>query len=189
MNVYELDEVVRKMVRRELMWYRHYWGVVLSNSDSLRKGRLQVQVPELRWNDQSSAKWCAPRLAPGLVVPTVGSKVEIYFVEGNPRRPVWLGRVTELGETFQSYTPGTDVLYESQAPGADSITYDGRQFNIVKAATPLAAARKGDATKSDATTDATNWAILTALAAMFGMTLTSLAGAINAGSSKVNIGG
>ena len=51
------------------------------------------------------------------------------------------------------------------------------------------AAREGDATLVDITTDPTNFAFLTTVCAIFGMTLASLTGKVNAGSSKVEIGG
>lgn len=124
MNDTDVIEVIRRIVRRELIWYRHYWGVVLSTQDRLGVGRVQVQVPDLRWNDQTTAPWCMPRYNPGISVPRQGSKVEIYFVEGNPARPVWLGRVPELGEVVKALSrPTMHVLFEDEVTG-DAVTYD-----------------------------------------------------------------
>jgi len=164
---YDVDEVVKRMVRRELMWYRHYWGTVLSTADSLGVGRVQVQIPELRWNDQRSAKWCSPRYNPGLSVPPVDSYVEVYFVEGSPKRPVWIGRVPEIGEILKNYTgPTTEVLWEDKTSGV------GLVYNA--ATGMLSVANGGGGTlQSDVTTDPVSWPILTMLAAMWGLTLTS----------------
>ena len=124
MTPYELDDVVGKLVRRYLMWYRHYWGTVLSTADRLQVGRVQVQIPELRWNDQTTAPWCMPRYNPGISVPPQGSIVEVYFVEGNPSRPVWIGRVPEQGETVKAYTgPGVHVLFQDKTTG-DAVLYN-----------------------------------------------------------------
>lgn len=175
MNDYEVDKVVRRLVRAELMWYRHYWGTVLSTADSLSLGRLQVAVPELRWNDQRSAKWCMPRYAPGLTLPKVGSNVEVYFVEGNPRRPVWLGRVPELGETLANYTAQTkEVVHEDPASGA-GLVFDGLLGMYVMPD------GTGSNLVSNAATDLAFWTAMPVLAAMVGLTVTSLQGKFGKG--------
>ena len=190
MRDHEVTEIIRRAVRKELMFYRHYWGQVLSTSDRLQLGRIQVSIPELRWNDQSSAPWCYPRFTPGLSVPAQNAWVEVYFVEGNPKRPVWLGRVPELNEKLKNYSsPTSHVIFEDpQAKVA--ILYDAAG-NLLKigSGTFAASARKGDATKIDLVTDPANAPLVMAGLAMLGMPITyPLLGAINAGSAQVQVG-
>jgi len=189
MNAYEVREVVQQEVRRALMFYRHYWGTVLSTDDRLGIGRIQVSLPDLRLTTRDSAPWCAPRYAPGVTVPYIGSVVEVYFVEGNSSRPVWLGRVPEQAERLASYSSGVAVLHEDQGSG-DAITYDSQEKKYHVTSGGAAAAREGDATNVDLTTDPTNMAMIVAVCAIFGMTVTPpLVGKIVEGSSKVDIGG
>lgn len=130
MNDYQVEEVIGRTIRRYLMWYRHYWGQVINTQDRLQLGRIQVAIPELRWTDQTNARWCMPRYNPGISVPKQGAVVEVYFVEGNPTRPVWLGRVPEQNEKVQSYTgPTTHVLFEDETTG-DYVLYDEQAKSI-----------------------------------------------------------
>lgn len=193
MRAYMTSDVLIQVVRRELRWYRHYWGEVLSTNDRLGAGRVQVKVPELRWMDASVAPWCCPRLGTSIAVPVVGSKVEVYFVDGSPSRPVYLGRVPELLERLPGYSsPSVEVAYSSQ-DGAMQETWDGSSFSIGKAG--LAdSARKGDAVASLPADDATFWTWFAAAAAVLA-TLgvvapipTSLMGKVTQGSSTVKVG-
>jgi phage baseplate assembly protein gpV len=105
---------IAEIVRRETRYLRHYWGEVAVTTDPLRKGRVKVIVPVLGWDDQSKAAWCTPRQLKALVVPNRGDFVEVYFMEGNPEKPVYIGQIQEFNDqTPEAYSVGTDVVYDS----------------------------------------------------------------------------
>ncbi|MFB0629867.1 phage baseplate assembly protein V [Streptomyces sp. AB3(2024)] len=72
-----------------------YQGVVASNLDQLRSGRLLVRVPDVLGDDPCI--WADPATplagpASGMyVVPLVGSGVWVQFADGDPDRAVWTG--------------------------------------------------------------------------------------------------
>lgn len=66
-----------------------YRGVVMSTEDSLRHGRVQVQVPAVSGTALAWALPCQPAGHPE--VPKVGSGVWVMFEGGDPSRPVWMG--------------------------------------------------------------------------------------------------
>ncbi|MEV7612592.1 phage baseplate assembly protein V [Streptomyces sp. NPDC089799] len=72
-----------------------YQGVVVSNTDPLRTGRLLVRVADVLGDDP--CVWAQPATplagpASGMyVVPLVNSGVWVQFAEGDPDRAVWTG--------------------------------------------------------------------------------------------------
>jgi hypothetical protein len=66
-----------------------YRGIVTSTADSLRLGRIQVQVPEVSGTALAWALPCVPVQSVG--VPRAGSTVWVIFEGGDPSRPVWMG--------------------------------------------------------------------------------------------------
>ena len=124
MNEFTLTDEIRRIVRAETMFLRHYWGEVLANVDPRGKGRVKVAVPALGWNSQAEAPWCVARQVHALVIPEVGESVEVYFVEGDRSRPAWLGQAHEIsGQTPSSYGATTQVVYQDPKSGA-AITWD-----------------------------------------------------------------
>jgi phage gp45-like len=71
-----------------------YRGVVMSTEDSLRRGRVQVQVPGVSGAAVAWALPCQPVGHP--VAPKVGSGVWVMFEGGDPSRPVWMGVFPDL---------------------------------------------------------------------------------------------
>jgi uncharacterized protein involved in type VI secretion and phage assembly len=71
-----------------------YRGVVMSAADSLGRGRVQVQVPEVSGQALAWALPCQPVALPP--APKVGSGVWVMFEGGDPSRPVWMGVLPDL---------------------------------------------------------------------------------------------
>lgn len=72
-----------------------YQGVVVSNLDQLRSGRLLVRVADVLGYDPCI--WASPAtplagLASGMyIVPLIDSGVWVQFLDGDPDRAVWTG--------------------------------------------------------------------------------------------------
>jgi len=161
MRDFEVQDVLRREIRKELIWYRDYWGIVRSTDDRLTIGRILVEVPDLQLKF-----WCSPRYAGGVSVPKNGAVVQIGFVEGNPKRPFYYGRVPEQGETLKNYSgPLSRVVVEDPNTGAGMV-FDGttQQLQTSDGA--------GQTLESDIVTDPVFWTALTTVCGIFGLTVT-----------------
>ena len=120
-------ELIRRIIIEETIFLRHYVGEVLDNKDELNQGRVQVALYELKWDEKATAPWCFPRYIQGVRIPVPGDWVEVYFINGKPERPVWLGIASEVkDQILDSYDGETrDVLHENRVTG-DAITYDSK---------------------------------------------------------------
>lgn len=109
------------IIFEETLYLRHYIGQVLSNTDELNIGMVQVSVPELGWADQSTAPWCAPRQRHSMTIPEVGEWVEVYFMAGDCNRPVYLEMCNDLKKGDNSFcvpswykgNPKLRIIYQS----------------------------------------------------------------------------
>ena len=81
---------------------KQYWGkyrgTVLQNVDPMRKGRLQITVPDvMSLLPTTWAEPCVPLAGPTgppmgvYMVPPIGAGVWVEFEYGDPNRPVWVG--------------------------------------------------------------------------------------------------
>jgi uncharacterized protein involved in type VI secretion and phage assembly len=99
-------------------FYGKYRGTVSNNVDPERKGRIQVQVPDVLGVTPSSwAMPCVPfaGIQSGVaVVPAIGSGVWIEFEQGDPDYPIWVGgfwgQVAELPSLAQAVPPGVQAV-------------------------------------------------------------------------------
>jgi hypothetical protein len=123
--------VIAEVVRRETRYLRHYMGQVLSNEDELGRGRVLCSVPELGLDTQDKAPWCWPRYRHSQSTPKVGEWVEVYFMGGDPDRPVYLGGLGELKDQVPpSYSgPRVHVLFE-HPEGEMAIRHESGQLKI-----------------------------------------------------------
>jgi hypothetical protein len=79
-------------------YFGKFRGTVIQNVDPERKGRLQVEVPDvLSLIPSTWAEPCVPLAGPtgppmGIyLVPPIGAGVWVEFEHGNPNKPVWVG--------------------------------------------------------------------------------------------------
>jgi hypothetical protein len=79
-------------------YWGKYRGTVVQNVDPERKGRLQVEVPDvLSLIPSTWAEPCVPLAGPtgppmgAYLVPPIGAGVWVEFEHGDPNKPVWVG--------------------------------------------------------------------------------------------------
>lgn len=126
--MYEDDvySYIRKMIYEETIYLRHYYGFVVNNIDPInpKSGKIQCLVEELEWTTPDVAAWCNPRQMNSMSVPNIGETVEIYFMNADCERPVYIGQAAELESRPKSYTaPTKAVIYENPITG-DRITFN-----------------------------------------------------------------
>jgi phage baseplate assembly protein gpV len=126
--------LLRKVIRNETLYLRHWVGKVSDDQDPANppRGRVKASVPELGFFEGAEI-WCSPRMGYSMTPPAIGEWVEIYFLGGDPKRPVYLPGVGEItGGTPKVYT-GTKsrVLWQDSVTG-DSLVYheDTKEFDI-----------------------------------------------------------
>jgi uncharacterized protein involved in type VI secretion and phage assembly len=75
-------------------FFGKYRGQVVDNNDPLKKGRLQVTVPQVLGEVSVWAEPCVPYAGSNLgfyAMPEVGGGVWIEFEAGDPSYPIWAG--------------------------------------------------------------------------------------------------
>lgn len=79
-------------------FFGKYRGTVVNNQDPLKRGRLQVLVPDVYDLIPSSwAEACVPLAGPTgpamgvYLIPPVGAGVWVEFEQGDPDYPIWTG--------------------------------------------------------------------------------------------------
>ena len=75
-------------------YYGKYRGTVLNNVDPMRKGRIQVIVPDVNIAPSTWAMPCVPvagLLMGALAVPPIQAGVWVEFEQGDPDYPIWVG--------------------------------------------------------------------------------------------------
>lgn len=121
---------IKDIIAREIRYLKTYTGKVLSTDDELKRGRVKLAIPELGWLTEDQSPWTEPEYPlRGCIVPDVGDWVTVFFLAGNPARPVYRSRTGEIKESWPtSYTgPEIKVLYED----ADiTILYDGSVITV-----------------------------------------------------------
>lgn len=140
--------ILRAIIFQETRFLRHYAGEVIDNEDPDGKGKVKVQVSELGWSTAANSSWCWPRTRHSMDIPAVGEMVEVYFMAGDPRRPVYLGQAAEWeGNIPESYDgPDKVVLYQDPETG-DSVEYD-RAAGVFKVGDGSESFVKGDSLDS-----------------------------------------
>lgn len=211
----DLLTLIRKIVIQQTIWLRHYIGEVKNTTDPERLGRINVTVPVLGFNDEASGFWCYPRDKNALLTPKAGDWVEIYFMNGDMDRPVYLGKAPEIDKMLpKNYDgrPSTQIVFEDPE-NKIRIKFDAVRNELEIGSKDFRdTARKDDSVKSTGGEDSAYWAWLsgfigvfsawvpvpgdgggalkTALTAFLGgnPTPTSLTGKITAGSAQVKTG-
>ena len=170
----DLESILRRIVRNETIWLRHYVGKVLNNDCSTApglqmSGMIQVAIYDLGLDTADIGIWCFPRDKNSLITPAIGDWVEVYFINGDRNRPVYMGTAHEIsGQIPENYDgqATTQVIFESNGNSAH-ITMD-ELANILEIGSDTAgafafAARQNDATLSNSSTDSAFWTWVTGL--------------------------
>jgi len=126
----DLYGFITKMIYEQTLYLRHWWGQIVNNSDPSSRGRVEVTVPQLGFMNAGSGLWASPRQGYGMQVPAVNEWVEVYFLEGNPNKAVYLVGLGEMTGASPSPTPKAysgspqnKVLFQDLATG-DSLVYN-----------------------------------------------------------------
>ena len=104
-------------------FYGKYRGMVLNNIDPERRGRIQVQVPDV--SNLIPSSWALPCLPftgqqmGFFAVPAIGAGVWVEFEQGNPDFPIWsgcwYGLSTEIPALIQpGMPPLSGVIVQTQ---------------------------------------------------------------------------
>lgn len=124
----DLYYMIKDIIKEETLYLRHYIGQVVNNIDPLRKGRLFVTIPDLGLILPSTAIWCFPRQGSGMSIPAIGSYIEIYFINGDRTKPVYLYPASEIADNIPvkyDGNPTTNVIWEDANIPANNIKFDG----------------------------------------------------------------
>ena len=150
-----IEDVVRQQLRGALS----YWGEVMKRNDGAETGKVLVTIPALGFYTEDQAVWAAPARIHGLVVPDVGERVMVSFVEGDQGRPVYWGQAHWLkGATAAAYDgPDKVVLYQDPDEGltvtydrsSKSVTVDGGKDVTLAATGNVTVEASGNATVKD----------------------------------------
>jgi len=126
----DLYEIIQQMIEEETLYLRHFIGEVAVTNDSLKKGRVKVMIKELGFDTPDLGIWCYPRQSHSMSVPAVKSWVEVYFINGERERPVYLYPATEIiGNILKSYKgdPKEHILFESPENKNHNIKFDSKE--------------------------------------------------------------
>lgn len=94
-------------------FFGKYRGQVISNEDPLKKGRLQITVPQVLSATPAWAEPCVPYAGANLgffAMPEVGGGVWIEFEAGDPSYPIWTGCFWADGD-IPSEDAGPDIKF------------------------------------------------------------------------------
>ena len=105
----------------EKKYYGMYQGIVTTNADPEKRGRIRVKCPTVLGKDTESA-WCDPVIPVAydnggdFCIPLKGETVWIQFIEGNANKPVYLGgwwrkEKTPLGRSYSNFDKVRTINY------------------------------------------------------------------------------
>lgn len=120
----DLLSTIRDIVLTTTKFMRHYVGEVIDTADPKRSGRVKVAIPQLGWTSSAAAAWCWPRQGHGMSVPKRGEWVEVWFINGDPSWPVFLGIASEMKDMVVEGDPMTHVLFAPAVDSDDRVEYD-----------------------------------------------------------------
>lgn len=98
---------ILRIVEEETAYLAHYIGEVVDVNDELKKGRVKIMLSELGLDKPALGIWCNPRAGNAMTLPKVGQFAEVYFINGDRSRPVYLFPVTEVKDNTPKNWTGT----------------------------------------------------------------------------------
>lgn len=120
----DLYSMIQEIVEDETLYLRHYIGKIVDVFDALKKGRVKVMIEELGFMTPDTGIWCNPRQGNSLSMPKIGQYAEVYFINNDRSRPVYLYPVAEvIDNTPTKYdgNPLNHVLFEDPNNPASNI--------------------------------------------------------------------
>lgn len=185
---------IAEVVLLQTKYLRHYDGQVLETRIENDVLEVKCSVLSLGWYAAETAPWCQARsVNRGSTKPEVDDWVEIYFMNSDMNRPVWLGMQSNL--SGPKATDTKDIIYEKGASfivAEDGVlTLEDEAIEII--ADGEAAARETDSV--EAIVPANTFIVSVSggsggpAVGVLNPTDITLVGEITAGSSKVTIGG
>lgn len=116
----DILELLRKIIAEETRYLRHYIAQVVDIEDPDSQGKVRATVPALGWDTDEVAPWIFPRAMNSLQTPKVGQWIEVYFLNGDRNKPVYVGQAVEMEDSSPTlYEGDTDnqVLFEDPDNG------------------------------------------------------------------------
>lgn len=129
----DIRDELRRLVEDEVKNLKHYIGEISNIDDPLKKGRVKVMIIERGWDTDDLAIWCYPRFTNSMTVPAKGDWVEVYFIAGDPNRPVYLGIASEVSEMIPKNYDGkttNHILFEDPNDDGNYIKYDAKEKQL-----------------------------------------------------------
>lgn len=170
MELRNLVDIIRRIVRQETIWQRIYKGKVVNNIDPRKTGRVLVVIYDLGFDTPEKGFWCSATDKNSLSVPDINSWVRVFFENGDRNQAKYFGQALEMEdqipENFKSL-PSSHVLFEDPN-NKIHINFDGilNRMEIGNSGHE-SAAREGDEVISDNTIDSSFWAWLSGFLSVF----------------------
>lgn len=106
-------EAIRNLISRSVKFLMTYLAKVIDNSDPKKIGRVKIVVPNLGIISPADGFWSDVEQGVGQnVIPDVGDWVSVYFLNGDPSKPVVRGKVTNVKNNVPSTENGKQLLYK-----------------------------------------------------------------------------
>ena len=146
----DLYGMILEIIEEETIYLRHYIGEVVDLQDSLKKGRVKITLPDLGMDSADKALWCFPRQGAGITIPKIGSWAEVYFINGDRQKPVYLFPASEIKDnTPKNYSGDVkeSILFEDHNSKENNIKYSQSDKTLTIFNGEKETARKDDAVK------------------------------------------
>lgn len=138
----DLRSEIEDIIHEETQYMKHYIGRIVDVFDVLKKGRVKVTIEELGFLTPDTGIWCNPRQGNSLSVPKIGQYAEVYFINGDRSRPVYLYPVAEIVDntpTKYDGNPLNHIIFEDpnnpvsniKLQNAQLILFDGTESYVL----------------------------------------------------------
>lgn len=108
-------DALSRIISDSTRYMRTYLGRVVNNSDIAHKGRVLVTIPALGILSDSEAPWADVEQPIGKnVVPAKGDWVSVYFLDGDPSKPVVRGKVTTVSDNVPDTEATARIVYKDE---------------------------------------------------------------------------
>jgi hypothetical protein len=127
-------EALKNFLDEELLYYRHYIGKIVDTQDELNFGRVKISIEELGMDTPALGIWCSPRQGHSMSIPKVGDYAEVYFINAERGRPVYLFPASEINFNCPTTYKGDiakSIIFESKDTSKDNITYKEGKLTLL----------------------------------------------------------